>query len=93
MQWMAMDCGGITAPAAILFAGAVAIVAAGYVVASRQNIDGTTKRRRSSCSRRVSGLVEALVSVSSAVGGLLLALAVAGLLVRFFIGGTRFGFE
>ena len=32
----------------------------------------------------MSGLVEALVSVSSTVGGLLIALAVAALLVRFF---------
>jgi len=34
---------GVTAPAAILFAAAVAIVAAGYVAASRQDIDGTTE--------------------------------------------------
>lgn len=34
---------GITAPAAILFAGAVAIVAAGYVAASRRDIEGTTE--------------------------------------------------
>ena len=34
---------GVTAPAAILFAGAVAIVAAAYVAGSRQEIDGTTE--------------------------------------------------
>ena len=34
---------GITAPAAILFAGAVTIVAAAYLAASRQDIDGTTE--------------------------------------------------
>ena len=34
---------GIMAPAAILFAGAVTIVAAGYLAASRQDIDGTTE--------------------------------------------------
>ena len=34
---------GITAPAAILLAGAVTIVAAGYVAASRQDVDGTTE--------------------------------------------------
>jgi uncharacterized membrane protein (DUF4010 family) len=34
---------GVTAPAVVLFAGAVAIVAAGYVAASRQDVDGTTE--------------------------------------------------
>ena len=34
---------GVTAPAAILLFGAVAIVAAAYVVGSRQDIDGTTE--------------------------------------------------
>lgn len=34
---------GLTAPAAILFAGAVAITAAAYVAASRQNVDATTE--------------------------------------------------
>ena len=34
---------GVTAPAAILFAGAVAIVAAGYLAASRVDTDGTTE--------------------------------------------------
>ena len=48
---------GITAPAAILFAGAVAIVTAGYVAASRQDIDGTTEVGRASCRERVYGLV------------------------------------
>src|SRR3954469_18917043 len=34
---------GVTGPAAILLAGAVAIVAAGYLAASRQDVDGTTE--------------------------------------------------
>jgi uncharacterized membrane protein (DUF4010 family) len=34
---------GVTAPAGILFAGAVLIVAAAYVAGSRQEIDGTTE--------------------------------------------------
>ena len=34
---------GVTAPAALLFAGAVAIVAAAYVAGSRDDIDGTTE--------------------------------------------------
>ena len=35
--------GGVTVPAALLFAGAVMIVAAAYVARSRQDIDGTTE--------------------------------------------------
>ena len=34
---------GLTVPAAILFAGAVAITAAAYVAASRQDVDATTE--------------------------------------------------
>src|SRR5262245_18673728 len=34
---------GVTVPGAILFAGAVTIVAAAYLAASRQDIDGTTE--------------------------------------------------
>ena len=34
---------GVTAPAAILLAGAVAVVAAAYVAGSRQDVDGTTE--------------------------------------------------
>ena len=34
---------GLTAPAAMLFAGAVAIVAVAYAAASRQDVDGTTE--------------------------------------------------
>ena len=34
---------GLTVPAAILFAGAVTIVVAAYVAASRQDVDGTTE--------------------------------------------------
>ena len=34
---------GVTTPAAILLAGAVTIVAAGYVAGSRHDIDGTTE--------------------------------------------------
>ena len=39
--WLWMT--GITAPAAILFAGAVALVAAAYVAGSRHDVDGTTE--------------------------------------------------
>ena len=37
---------GLTAPAAILLAGAVAIIAAAYVAGSRQDIDGLTRHCR-----------------------------------------------
>jgi uncharacterized membrane protein (DUF4010 family) len=39
--WLWMT--GITAPAAILFAGGVALVAAAYVAGSRHDVDGTTE--------------------------------------------------
>jgi len=39
--WLWMT--GITAPAAILFGGGVALVAAAYVAGSRQDVDGTTE--------------------------------------------------
>ncbi len=39
--WLWND--GLTVPAAILLGGAVAIVAAGYVAASRHDVDGTTE--------------------------------------------------
>ena len=39
--WLWMT--GVTAPAAILFAGGVALVAAAYVAGSRQDVDGTTE--------------------------------------------------
>ena len=34
---------GITTPSAILFAGAIMIIAAAYVAGSRRNVDGTTE--------------------------------------------------
>ena len=39
--WLWMT--GVTAPAAILFAGGVALVAVAYVAGSRQDVDGTTE--------------------------------------------------
>lgn len=39
--WLWMT--GITAPAAILFAGGIAVVVAAYVAGSRQDVDGTTE--------------------------------------------------
>jgi hypothetical protein len=44
--------GGLTVPAAILLAGAVAIVTAGYVAASREDVDGTNNVGGCSSARR-----------------------------------------
>lgn len=55
---------GITAPAALLFAGGVAIVAASYVVGSRRDIDATTE---------VAALVVLAAGVLAGIGSLRLA--------------------
>ena len=60
--WMA----GVTAPAAILLSGAVAIVAAAYVVGSRQDIDGTTEA--AALVVLAAGLLAGLGSVTPASG-------------------------
>jgi uncharacterized membrane protein (DUF4010 family) len=66
---------GITTPAAILFAGAVAIVAAAYIAGSRQDIDGTTE---------VAALVVLAAGLLAGIGAVRLAsgiIAVATLLL------------
>ncbi len=55
---------GVTAPAAILFAGGVAVVAAAYLAASRQDIDGTTE---------VAALVVMAAGVLAGIGSIQLA--------------------
>ena len=57
---------GVTAPAAILLSGAVAIVAAAYVVGSRQDIDGTTEA--AALVVLAAGLLAGLGSVAPASG-------------------------
>jgi uncharacterized membrane protein (DUF4010 family) len=71
MMWAA----GITAPAAILFAGAVIVVAAAYVAGSRHDIDGTTE---------VAALVVLASGVLAGIGSIRLAsgiIAIATLLL------------
>jgi uncharacterized membrane protein (DUF4010 family) len=66
---------GTTAPAAILFAGAVIIVAAAYLAGSRQDIDGTTE---------VAALVVLAAGVLAGIGSIRLAsgiIAIATLLL------------
>ncbi len=57
---------GVTAPAAILLSGAVAIVAAAYVVGSRHDIDGTTEA--AALVVLAAGLLAGLGSVTPASG-------------------------
>jgi uncharacterized membrane protein (DUF4010 family) len=71
---------GITAPAAILFAGAVAIVAAGYVAGSRRDIDGTTE---------VAALVVLAAGVIAGAGSVRLASGIIALLTLLLIEKSR----
>ena len=71
---------GITVPAAILFAGAVAIVAAGYVAASRQDIDGTTE---------VAALVVLAAGVIAGTGSVRLSSGIIALATLLLIEKSR----
>lgn len=71
---------GITAPAAILFAGAVTIVAAGYMAASRQDVDGTTE---------VAALVVLAAGVIAGAGFVRLASGVIALVTLLLIEKSR----
>jgi uncharacterized membrane protein (DUF4010 family) len=71
---------GITAPAAILLAAAVAIVTAGYVAGSRQDIDGTTE---------VAALVVLAAGVLAGNGYITLASAIVALLTLLLVEKTR----
>ncbi|HET7219332.1 MAG TPA: DUF4010 domain-containing protein [Vicinamibacterales bacterium] len=63
--WLSIN--GLAAPAALLFAGAVAIVAAAYIAGSRHDIDGTTE---------VAALVVLAAGVLAGIGSVRLASAV-----------------
>ena len=67
---------GVTAPAAILFAGAVALVAAAYLAGSRQDIDGTTE---------VAALVVLAAGVLAGIGSLRLASGIIALYPRVLL--------
>ena len=71
---------GVTAPAAILFAGAVTIVAAGYVAASRQDIDGTTE---------VAALVVLAAGVIAGTGSVRLASGIIALVTLLLVEKSR----
>ena len=71
---------GITTLAAILLAAAVAIVTAGYVAGSRQDIDGTTE---------VAALVVLAAGVLAGNGFITLASAIVALLTLLLVEKTR----
>ena len=71
---------GITAPAAILFAGGVGIVAAAYVARSREDIDGTTE---------VAALVVLAAGVLAGIGSITLASASIALTMLLLVEKTR----
>lgn len=71
---------GVTVPAAILFAGAVTIAAAGYVAASRHDIDGTTE---------VAALVVLGAGVLAGIGSIRLASAIIALATLLLVEKSR----
>jgi uncharacterized membrane protein (DUF4010 family) len=71
---------GVTAPAAILFAGAITLVAAAYVAASRQNIDATTE---------VAALVVLAAGVLAGMGSVRLASAIIALETLLLVEKSR----
>jgi uncharacterized membrane protein (DUF4010 family) len=71
---------GVTAPAAILFAGGVALVAAAYLAASRQDIDGTTE---------VAALVVMAAGVLAGMGSITLASGTIALTTLLLIEKSR----
>jgi uncharacterized membrane protein (DUF4010 family) len=71
---------GVTAPAAILFAGAVTVVAAAYVAGSRQDIDGTTE---------VAALVVLAAGVLAGMGSIRLASGIIALETLLLIEKSR----
>jgi uncharacterized membrane protein (DUF4010 family) len=71
---------GVTVPAAILFAGAVTIVAAAYLAASRQDIDGTTE---------VAALVVLAAGVIAGMGSVRLASGIIALVTLLLVEKSR----
>jgi uncharacterized membrane protein (DUF4010 family) len=71
---------GVTAPAAILFAGAVAIVAAAYAAGSRQDIDGTTE---------VAALVVLAAGVLAGMGAIRLSSGIIALATLLLVEKSR----
>jgi uncharacterized membrane protein (DUF4010 family) len=71
---------GVTAPAAILFAGAVMVVVAGYVAGSRQDIDATTE---------AAALVVLAAGVLAGMGSIRIASGITALLTLLLIEKSR----
>jgi uncharacterized membrane protein (DUF4010 family) len=71
---------GVTAPAAILFAGAVAVVAFAYLAGSRQDIDGTTE---------VAALVVLAAGVLAGIGSVRLASGIIALVTLLLVEKSR----
>lgn len=71
---------GIAVPAAILLAGAVAIVAAAYLAGSRQDIDGTTE---------VAALVVLAAGLLAGMGSIRLASGIIALLALLLVEKSR----
>jgi uncharacterized membrane protein (DUF4010 family) len=71
---------GAAAPAAILLAGAVAVVAAAYVAGSRQDIDGTTE---------VAALVVLAAGLLAGIGSVRLASGIIALLTLLLVEKSR----
>ena len=76
--WLWSD--GVTIPAAILLAGAVAIVAAAYAAGSRQDIDGTTE---------VVALVVLAAGVLAGIGSIRLASGIIAIATLLLIEKSR----
>ena len=71
---------GVTAPAAILLAGAVAVVAAAYVAGSRHDIDGTTE---------VAALVVLAAGLLAGMGSIRLASGIIALVTLLLVEKSR----
>lgn len=71
---------GVTIPAALLFAGAVAIVAAAYARGSRHDIDGTTE---------VAALVVLAAGVLAGIGSIRLASAIVAVVTLLLVEKSR----
>jgi uncharacterized membrane protein (DUF4010 family) len=71
---------GVTMPAAILFGGAVAIVAAAYVAASRQDVDATTE---------VAALVVVAAGMLAGIGSVQLASGIIALVTLLLVEKSR----
>ena len=71
---------GVSAPAAILFAGAVALVAAAYIAGSRLDIDATTE---------VAALIVLAAGVLAGVGSVRLASAIVAITTLLLVEKSR----